>query len=90
MVVHALLKEREMKQLQVVVADAGSTSAGERIQLDQRPTWVPLGYTLSPEELDKVHGGTIMSFLADVWAAVLEGSRDAANWDIDVLLKPVE
>ena len=46
-----------MKQRQVVAADAGSTSVGERSQPDQRPTRVPLGYTLSPEELDKVHGG---------------------------------
>jgi hypothetical protein len=41
----------------VVAADAGRTSGGERIQPDLRQIENPLGYKLSPEQMDKVHGG---------------------------------
>jgi len=75
MFVNYLLMEREMKQRQyittfslivaltglspVMAADAGRTSAGERGQPDQKRFESTLGYKLSPEQMDKVHGGTI-------------------------------
>lgn len=43
----------------VVAADAGSTSGGERTQPDTRQfEGRPIGYTLSPKQMDKIYGGT--------------------------------
>jgi hypothetical protein len=92
MVVHALLKERAMKQQQVVAADAGRTSAGERIPLDQRPTRVPLGYPLSPEQLDNIHGGMISTGLAVTLFRLLYKPIEDYDMlqDVDVVLVEVE
>jgi len=75
-----------MKQLQVVAADAGSTSTGERIQPDQRPTRVPLVYTLSPEELDTVHGGFVGMWSATIGHYVPIESQLQAGVDFDVVV----
>jgi hypothetical protein len=42
----------------VVAADAERTSGGERTQPDTRQFEGPIGYTLSPEQMDKIYGGT--------------------------------
>jgi hypothetical protein len=41
----------------VAVADAGRPSGGERFQPDSRQIEYPLGYKLSPEQMDKIYGG---------------------------------
>jgi hypothetical protein len=77
------LKERAMKQRQVVAADAGISSVGECIPPDQRLTRVPLGYPLSPEQLDNVHGGAIY-----IPSSLFDIAREVGNWSIEYLLDP--
>jgi hypothetical protein len=43
----------------VMAADAGRPSGGEKFQPDSRPIESPLGYKLSPEQMDKLYGGMI-------------------------------
>jgi hypothetical protein len=43
----------------VVAADAGRATDGAQIQPDRRQFESPLGYKLSPEQMDKLYGGMI-------------------------------